>query len=113
MEWAVTALTPIVVVVFAWATKRKIDANAAEDSRLEIRLSQQRADFDSLIKPLQDTVASLYTRVGALELRASKAEGDTRTLAQGLRDTLEYMEDRYQDPGPELSERVLELLEHK
>lgn len=113
MEWIVTASMPLVLAVFAWLTRRRIDNNTAEDSRLEVRLSQQRADFDSLIKPLQATVASLYKRVEALENRAAKAEGDTRTLAQGLRDTLEYMEDRYQDPGPELSPRVRDLLESK
>lgn len=112
---AVTLLTmggtPVLLAVFAWITGRRINNRTSEDSRLETRLSQQRADFDSLIKPLQATVTDLYARVGKLEDRATRAESNTRTLAQGLRDTLEYLDDHYQDKGPDLPAKVHELLE--
>ena len=79
---------------------------------MEVRLRSQREDFQALLGPLQTTVAQLYERVGILENRANNAEANTRTLAQGLRDALEYLEDRYQDPGPDLSDRVRTLLEN-
>lgn len=97
---AVATATPFMLALFTWLTTRRINSRAAD-----------RADFDSLIGPLQNTVDVLYNRVGVLEKRVGRAESDTRTLARGFRDTLGYLETRYQDPGPELSERVRDLLE--
>lgn len=108
----VTASSPFLLGVFAWLTGKRINNRKSEDERLQVRLTQQREDFNTLLEPLQTTVRSLYERVEVLENRANLAEGNTRTLPAGLRDTLEYLEDRYQDPGPHLSLRVRELLEH-
>lgn len=96
----VAAATPFMLALFTWLTTRRINSRAAD-----------RADFDSLIGPLQATVDTLYNRVSVLEQRVGRAESDTRTLARGFRDTLAYLETHYQDPGPELPERVRELLE--
>lgn len=96
----VAAATPFMLALFTWLTTRRINSRAAD-----------RADFDSLIGPLQNTLDVLYNRVSVLEQRVGRAESDTRTLAQALRDALKYLETHYNDPGPDLPERARNLLE--
>ena len=112
-EWlasGVTLASPFLLAVFAWLTKRRIDNRAADDTSLEMRLNAQRADFQAVVGPLQEGYKSLQERVQALEDRVTRAEGDAHVLTVAFRDTLEYMSDRYDDPGPVLPERVNRLI---
>ena len=106
----VTAASPFMLAVFAWLTKRRIDNRAAEDSRINARLENQRADFQAVIGPLQAGYETLQTRVTGLEKRVARSEADVHILTGAVRDTLEYLDTRYQDPGPVLPDRVNHLI---
>lgn len=106
----VAASSPVMVVVFTWLTKRRIDNRAAEETSINARLANQRADFQALIDPLQATVTTLYARVESLDTRVVQAESDVLVLTGAMRDTLEHLEDNYNDPGPVLPERVTHLI---
>lgn len=113
-----TAASPLLVVLFTWLTRRGLDRRAAEAKEENDRLAQQRADFEALIGPLQDTVdrvekanAALRDRVEHLEDAEEKSSAQTRLVARTLRDVLRYFQTTYNDHGPELDRRVEDLLE--
>jgi hypothetical protein len=114
----ITGLSPVLVVLFTWITRRGLDRKATEAKAQADRLAQQREDFSAIVGPLQASVETLQKqnmsmrdRMDTMEDKADKAERNTRTVARALRGTLDYYHNKYGDTGPELDRRVLELLE--
>ena len=67
--------------------------------------------------PLKDSVARLRAdndklteRVNHLDDRLDEAEGDNRELVFDFRRTLDHLDRNYNDPGPQRTTRVNELL---
>lgn len=113
----VAAVSPFMVALFTWVTRRGLERRAAEAqeraeerAEFELRLTQQREDFQALLSPLQDTVRSLRERVAVLEAQAGEADRNVKRLVRGLEQVLEYLREKYQDDGPELSPQVGALL---
>lgn len=113
----VAALSPFMVAVFTWITRRGLEKRAAEESTLDKRLAQQRDDFKAVVDPLKDSVARLRAdnnklteRVNHLDDRLDEAEGDNRELVFDFRRTLDHLDRNYNDPGPQRTTRVNELL---
>ena len=113
-----TAASPFLVTLFTWMTRRGLDRRAAEAKEENDRLAQQRADFEALIGPLQDTVArvekanaALRERLDIVEEAEERSSAQTRLVARTLRDVLRYFQATYNDHGPELDRRVEDLLE--
>lgn len=113
----VAALSPFLVAVFTWLTRRGLEARAAEETTLDKRLAQQRDDFKAVVDPLKDSVArlradndTLTLRVNDLDARLDEAEGDNRELVFDFRRTLDHLDREYSDPGPRRGARVNELL---
>lgn len=92
-------------------------ADKQDEDHLAAMLESQRRDFQAIVEPLQDSVKFLRTenremlqRVSTLELRVSSAEADTRFLIHDFGRVLDHMEQTYNDLGPRLSRRVIQLL---
>lgn len=113
----VGALSPFMVVVFTWITRRGLEKRAAEETTLDKRLAQQRDDFKAVVDPLKDSVARLRAdndklteRVNELDSRLDETEVDNRELVFDFRRTLDHLDRNYNDPGPQRTTRVNELL---
>lgn len=112
------ALSPFMVAVFTWITRRGLDRRTAEAqeragelAEYENRLTQQREDFKALVDPLQDTLAALRERVDQLETQVRTANRLNSRLVSDMERVLKHLADNYQDKGPELSHETAELLE--
>lgn len=113
-----TALSPVFIAVFTWIVNRRINSQTAQDAAINLRLEQQRNDFNAVVDPLKDRVSDLSTsnrsladKVSRLEVRVNHAEDDRRYLIYDFRRTYHYYRDRYSDTGPSLTVRTLEILE--
>lgn len=113
----VAALSPFMVVVFTWITRRGLEKRAAEETTLDKRLAQQRDDFKAVVDPLKDAVTRLRAdndklteRVNELDNRLDETEVDNRELVFDFRRTLDHLDRNYNDPGPQRTTRVNELL---
>lgn len=113
-----TAASPFLVVLFTWMTRRGLDRRAAEAKEENDRLAQQRADFEALIGPLQSAAErlekaneALRTRVEHLEETADQSAAQTRLVVRTLRNVLRYFHETYNDHGPDVDRRVVDLLE--
>lgn len=113
----VGALSPFMVVVFTWITRRGLEKRAAEETTLDKRLAQQRDDFKAVVDPLKDAVIRLRAdndklteRVNELDNRLDETEVDNRELVFDFRRTLDHLDRNYNDPGPQRTTRVNELL---
>lgn len=113
----VTALSPVFIAVFTWIVNRRINNRTAQDAALNLRLEQQRNDFNAVVTPLKDRVTelsssnqSLADKVQRLEGRVDHAEDDRRYLVYDFRRTHHYYRDRYSDDGPALTARTLAIL---
>lgn len=113
----VGALSPFMVVVFTWITRRGLEKRAAEETTLDKRLAQQRDDFKAVVDPLKDAVIRLRAdndkltdRVNELDSRLDETEVDNRELVFDFRRTLDHLDRKYSDPGPQRTTRVNELL---
>lgn len=91
--------------------------NNRDDDVLDRKLKAQRDDFQAVVAPLQDSVKFLRTenrklgeRMSTLEKRVARSESDVRFLVHDFGRVLDHMEDTYDDPGPALSKRVMQLL---
>lgn len=114
----VTALSPVLVVLFTWLTRRGLDRKAAEAKEVTDRLEQQRLDFQAIVEPLRTSLTTLgeandtlKERVGSLERKTTRAERKTALVVKAFNQVLDYFHEKYQDPGPVLDRRVRELLE--
>ena len=113
----IAALSPFLLALFTWLTRRGLEARAAEEATIDRRLAQQREDFNAVVAPLKDAVVrlredndKLAERVKTLDARLDVAEGHTRELVFDFKRTLDHLEREYNDPGPRRGARVNELL---
>lgn len=114
----VTALSPVLVVLFTWLTRRGLDRKAAEAKAMTDRLEQQRMDFQAIVDPLRTSLTTLgeandtlKDRVESLERKTIRAERKTALVVRAFNQALDYFHEKYQDPGPVLDRRVRDLLE--
>lgn len=113
----VASVSPLLLALFTWATRRGLERQAAEESTLDRRLAQQRDDFSAVIDPLKDAVLrlredndKLTVRVNDLDARLGAAEEVNRELVYDFKRTLDHLAREYNDPGPRRGARVDKLL---
>lgn len=113
----VAAISPLLLGLFTWLTRRGLEKRKAEESRVDRQLTQQRDDFTAITESLNKAIArletdnvKLATRVDHLDERLDAAESDNQALVFDFRRTIDHLDRNYQDPGPARTQRVNEIL---
>lgn len=113
----VTGVSPLLVVLFTWLTRRGLDRRAAEAKEQVDMLTQQRENFTAVLQPLQNSLQilrednhKLQDRVVKLSKAVRAAERKANLLEDALEEVLRHLDVHYGDNGPLLDPRVSEIL---
>lgn len=114
----IMAISPILVVVVTWITRRGLENKAAEAKTHIELMMEQRESFSAIIGPMQagmkelrEDNETLQGKVDNLTKIVTDTKRQSELLLSALISTLHHLDTAYSDAGPELDPRVKVLIE--